>query len=512
MAYGGDAVGRDPDTGMAVFAWPGIAGEDADVEVRHAGKNLLRGVVTAIHEPSTARVEAPCPYFGACGGCQWQHMAYDEQVRAKHGILRSQLVRLGGIADPDPMLLSPLASPNTFHYRNTSHFALDPSASALAYYRRETHSLIPVESCPISNAGINSLMPFATSLLRESGAAADVAPANEGKGIMRVWKISIRASEATGHAVLVFHSLAGGRAQPRPMRGRQPHRESGKDVASPVGDDPASARVVSISRRAVRRAIANLSGSSDGKNPPALAAVEVMDDGTVNGLGETRGAGRAASEAVADMLAGASLRASQARPDASERPPLGAWIETLGGRTYWVAPAAFFQTNTGAAELLLAEVARHIPGKVDLLVDAHAGVGTFALHLANRASRVVAFETDGSSIESGQWSARAANVTNVEFRKGRAEELLPRLGPNEKPSAIILDPPRAGCHPSLLAEIARRQVPRLVYVSCDPSTLARDIKLLAGSYGLSSARVVDMFPQTYHIETVAVLERVANGE
>jgi 23S rRNA (uracil1939-C5)-methyltransferase len=100
----------------------------------------------------------------------------------------------------------------------------------------------------------------------------------------------------------------------------------------------------------------------------------------------------------------------------------------------------------------------------------------------------------------------------VESRKGRAEELLPRLGPNEKPSAIILDPPRAGCHPSLLAEIARRQVPRLVYVSCDPSTLARDIKLLAGSYGLSSARVVDMFPQTYHIETVAVLERVANGE
>jgi len=84
--------------------------------------------------------------------------------------------------------------------------------------------------------------------------------------------------------------------------------------------------------------------------------------------------------------------------------------------------------------------------------------------------------------------------------------LLPRLSPNEQPSAIILDPPRAGCHPSLLAEIARRKIPRLVYVSCDPSTLARDIKILASSYKLTSARVVDMFPQTYHIETVAVLD------
>jgi 23S rRNA (uracil1939-C5)-methyltransferase len=266
------------------------------------------------------------------------------------------------------------------------------------------------------------------------------------------------------------------------------------------------AHLIEIPRRSVRRAIAALSRSADNTGPPAVTAVEVMDDGTVNSLGETRGAGSASSEAVADMLSGASLRAVHPPAGTAQRPPLGAWIERLGGRSYWVAPSAFFQTNTAAAELLLAEVARHLPGPLDLLIDAHAGVGTFALHLAPRSRRILAFELDGSSIDSGEWSARTTNITNVEFRRGRAEELLPRLAPTEKPSAVILDPPRAGCNPSLLADIARRQVPRLVYVSCDPSTLARDLKLLAPTYQLTSARVVDMFPQTYHIETIALLE------
>src|SRR5262249_23931147 len=100
-----------------------------------------------------------------------------------------------------------------------------------------------------------------------------------------------------------------------------------------------------------------------------------------------------------------------------------------------------------------------------------------------------------------------SNVQNVEFRQGRAETLLTRLRRDEQPDLILLDPPRSGCHPDLLTEIARRQIPRVIYVSCDPSTLARDIKLLAPNYSLTSARVVDMFPQTFHLETVAVLDR-----
>jgi 23S rRNA (uracil1939-C5)-methyltransferase len=143
---------------------------------------------------------------------------------------------------------------------------------------------------------------------------------------------------------------------------------------------------------------------------------------------------------------------------------------------------------------------------MDTLIDAHAGVGTFALAFASRAKHIVAFEPHAAAVQSGRWTASSSHISNVEFQKGTAETLLPKLAPDLKPQAIILDPPRNGCHPSLLTEIARRKIPRLIYVSCDPSTLARDIKLLAAAYKLTSARVVDIFPQTYHLETIAVLD------
>src|SRR5438093_8799278 len=123
MAYGGDAVGR-ADDGLAVFAWPGIVGEQGRVRVTARRANLLRGVVTEVVEPSPLRVEPPCPYFGTCGGCQWQHVDYTGQVKFKHDILRSQLERIGGIEAPDLVLKDPIESPRQFGYRNTSHFAL----------------------------------------------------------------------------------------------------------------------------------------------------------------------------------------------------------------------------------------------------------------------------------------------------------------------------------------------------------------------------------------------------
>jgi 23S rRNA (uracil1939-C5)-methyltransferase len=189
-------------------------------------------------------------------------------------------------------------------------------------------------------------------------------------------------------------------------------------------------------------------------------------------------------------------------------PPLGAWVERLAGRHYWVAPDAFFQANTPVAERIVAEVEEHIGGRKGAMVDAHAGVGTFAVMMAQRAAQVYAFETDSAAVHSARWNASAHNLRNISVQQGRAEQLLPRLAWSVKLDLALLDPPRAGCHPALLKELANREVPRIVYVSCDPSTLARDIKALSQSYRLVSARMFDMFPQTYHLETVAVLDRV----
>jgi 23S rRNA (uracil1939-C5)-methyltransferase len=509
MAYGGDAVGRDPDTDIAVFAWPAMAGEEAEVSVTSRRSNLLRGAVTEIITPSPLRTAAPCPYFGECGGCQWQHIEYEGQLRFKHEILRDQLARFGGVQGVEGLLREPLASPSQFSYRNTSHFALEPASHSLGYFRRESHSVLAVDSCPISSEGINALIPLVNRAL--GLAVPPETWQREPKGIMSVWNVSIRSSDATGHAVVVLHSRsAKARTNARSHRGLRGHQTTtSRPDVGPV-DLPAEVRAtLHLPRREVRRFFSSAAAERGEDWPKSLAVVEVMDDGTVNLLWESRGASSLATEAKAEALSGVSLSASAAHGQGQsglERAPLGGWVERLGDLLYWVAPDAFFQVNTAAAELLLTEVGQHVPSGLGLLVDAHSGVGTFALALAGRAQRVLGFETDQSAVASARWTAGVHRIANTEFRQGQAEVLMQRLPPDDVPDVVILDPPRAGCHPQLLAEITRRRPQRLVYISCDPSTLSRDIKALSGSYALTSARVIDMFPQTYHLETVAVLQ------
>ncbi|HKP52434.1 MAG TPA: class I SAM-dependent RNA methyltransferase [Chloroflexia bacterium] len=516
MAYGGDAVGRDPSSGLAVFAWPAIKGETATVEVTTRRPNLLRGIVSQVQDASPLRTEPPCPYFGTCGGCQWQHISYDGQVRFKNETLRSQLQRLGGLSDVAGILGEPIPSPQPFAYRNSSHFAIHPESKALAYYKRDSHSLLPVAACPISNEGINRTIPFVNSLLAQAFTHESLG--GDYKGIMRAWKVSIRSSIATGQTVVVFHSEAGGQAKPKPGMGRKSgRRASGRSSNRPdIGPspeealDPERSPAILMSRREVKRAVQSLAQVGVVGEPLALTVVEVMGDGTVNLLGVSQTAGALATDALAEMMSGSLLRRDTVRSGAGRsdpHPPLGTWFERLGDRGYWVAPNAFFQVNTSAAEEMLAEVTRYMPAKVQFMLDAHAGVGTFAIALAGRCSRVLGFEMDTSAVASAQWNAHATNMSNVEFRQGRAEQLISRLTESERPDLVLLDPPRSGCDPALLAEIERRAVPRIIYVSCDPSTLARDVKVLSANYSLTSARMVDMFPQTYHIETVAVLDR-----
>src|SRR4051812_16999622 len=195
---------------------------------------------------------------------------------------------------------------------------------------------------------------------------------------------------------------------------------------------------------------------AEGESPRAITAVEVMEDGTINTLGATNAAATISADAAADALSGSFLRRQKEGPESTDLgPPLGSWVEHLGQYTYWVAPEAFFQANTQAAELLLSEVLSNVPDAPGLVIDAHAGVGTFGLAIAGRAERVICFEPSTGALHTGRWAPAPAQVRNMEFRQGRAEQLMPRLTANEQPGLIVLDPPRAGCQPELLAEIAR---------------------------------------------------------
>lgn len=179
--------------------------------------------------------------------------------------------------------------------------------------------------------------------------------------------------------------------------------------------------------------------------------------------------------------------------------------ESVAGRQFQVASPSFFQVNTEQAAQLVETVrtALNLQG-TETLLDAYAGVGAFALLLSPYAKKVYAVEESSAAVADAR--ENAAGQDNVEFLLGKTEELLADLP--EPPDAVILDPPRAGCQPAALAGILNLAPPRLVYVSCDPETLARDLKILGnGGYALDQIRPLDMFPQTHHVECVAVLTR-----
>jgi 23S rRNA (uracil1939-C5)-methyltransferase len=208
-------------------------------------------------------------------------------------------------------------------------------------------------------------------------------------------------------------------------------------------------------------------------------------------------------------LAGVTLPRAPGQPPAA----LGAdhLIEELGGIAFHLRPATFFQVNVAAAEALLGLVRAGLDLSGDgRLLDVYCGAGAFALPLAAVASEVVGIEEFAGAVEDGRTTAAANGIANVRFEIGRAEVVLGQIdGPF---GAAVLDPPRRGCHPQALEQLLRMAPAQLVYISCHPATLARDLKLLlAGGYNLVSIQPVDLFPQTAHIESVCVLSARATA-
>ena len=180
----------------------------------------------------------------------------------------------------------------------------------------------------------------------------------------------------------------------------------------------------------------------------------------------------------------------------------------MAGRRYRVSAESFFQVNTAGAEALVDVVKGYLePGPQDVLLDAYCGVGLFALALASLAKEVIGIEASPSACEDLAYNA--GELTNLTIHEGAVEEVLPALlAQEQRADLVVMDPPRAGAGAAVLRDLAALRPRRIVYVSCDPATLARDsVFLLSEGYRLVEAQPVDMFPQTYHVETVALWER-----
>ena len=404
-AHGGACIARDD--GRVVFVHYALPGELVEAEPRGRRGGTAFAAATRVLEPSADRVEPPCPHFGACGGCHWQHAAYRAQLELKRTATAETWERAGLRLPPDTPVLG-MERPWRYRIRGEFEATGPPGAVRFGLHRERSHAILPLEVCPIHHERIEAgLLAFGQAISELGLAGAQtlhltVEP--DGPGLL--WDLRFRA---------------------------QPKRR-----------------------------------------PPAELAAR-----------------------VAELLPGVALL--------DDSMSLELW-----GLTFRVRSDTFVQTNHRQMHVLY-ETALGMLGAEPggAVLDLYAGIGTISLAAARTAGSVTAVEENPRAVQLGRLAARINAVPNVRFVPGKVEAALREVGLGEH-RAAILDPPRAGCSPEALAELLRLQPDRIVYVSCEPSTHARDLaRLLGGGYRVRRAAIVDMFPQTYHVETVALLERAS---
>jgi 23S rRNA (uracil1939-C5)-methyltransferase len=399
MAHGGSALGRHE--GRVVFVPYAIPGETVRVEIVESHTRWAQARLLETLESSPHRVEPPCAYFGPdrCGGCHFQHIAYETQAELKRQVVVDQLARVGGVHNANVQEIIGAAEP--WGYRNHAQFSVTTDGQ-LGFLTADTHHVIPVEECLI-------LEP----LLDDLWAALDME-------WPQLHRLSLRCGAATGDLMAIFEL--------------DHYEDFDIEVDFPV------------------------------------SCVILLADG----------------ETVV-LMGNAYL------------------TERIAERDYRISAGSFFQVNSAGAEALVQLVHDYLaPTDDGRLVDLYCGVGLFSLALADQVGHVLGIEADLSAI--ADFRHNADGMDHVELAEGKAQIILPRL--DEAVDLLVLDPPRSGAGKQIVSEIARLGPRRLTYVSCDPATLARDARhLIECGYSLQEVQPIDLFPQTYHVESVALFVR-----
>jgi 23S rRNA (uracil1939-C5)-methyltransferase len=397
LAYGGDAMGRLSD-GRTVFVPFGLPGERVRVRLTEERRNFARADLLEILEASPHRVAPRCKHFGVCGGCHYQNLPYEQQLRAKTEILRDQLTRIGKIENPPVHDI--VASPSPWNYRNSVQFHLTEEGK-LGYVKAQAPTVFAITECHLPEETINSLWQ---QLEFEPGT--------------NIERVSLR---------------------------------SGKDQD------------------------VLLALESNMPEPPEL---ELEAEISVVHIYEEQSVVIAGNDHI---------------------------VISVLERDFRVSAASFFQVNTAMAEKMVQHLSTHLPlTQSSTLLDVYCGTGLFSAFLAPKCERLIGIESSFSACE--DFSFNLDEFDNVELYEGLAEEVIPHL--DVQPDIVLVDPPRAGLDKRVVDGILKLDPGVIAYVSCDPSTLARDAaRLLGGGYHLQDVTPFELFPQTFHIESISVFER-----
>ncbi len=473
MTSEGEGIGKAE--GFPFFVKDAVIGDIAQIRVTRVKKNYAYARLEKVLTPSPFRVDAKCSLHRQCGGCQLQAMSYERQLQFKEDKVRNNLIRIGGFSpeQADSVMEPALGMAEPFHYRNKAQYPIgaDREGNPVAgFYAGRTHHIIPNTECCLGAPENREILESILFYMKENYVSAYEEAT--GKGLIR--HVLIRKGFTTGEIMvcLVINFF----------RGKNGRREKpGKEKYL-----PAQERLVDALTRIPN--MMSISVSINTENTNVIMGREVH---TIWG-----------KDSIEDTI--------YVRDVENEFAVVGQGI------TFSISPLSFYQVNPVQMERLYSIALSYagLTGK-EVVWDLYCGIGTISLFLAKNAGQVYGVETVPQAVEDARRNARRNGIDNAEFFVGKAEEVLPEKYEQEGIAAdvIVVDPPRKGCDEQCLAVMLKMRPERIVYVSCDSATLARDLKVLCnGGYEVKKVRAVDMFPMTVHVETCVLLSKLKSTQ
>lgn len=453
---GTDGEGIGKVDGFTLFIKDAVIGDTVLAKIMKSKKHYAYARLEKVITPSPFRVEPKCAFHRQCGGCQIQAISYEKQLAFKQQKIRSNLIRIGGF---EPELIDRIMEPivgmeNPYHYRNKAQYpvGLDKEGNVITgFYAGRTHNIIANTDCHLGAQENKRILEIILDYMRDCKISAyDEAT---GKGLIR--HVLIRTGFTSGEIMVCLV------------------------VNDEKGNLPQQDKL--IEKLSVIRGMTGISLSINTRQTNVIMGTEVH---TIWG-----------SPTISDTIHVRDMRKD-------------GFPKTGEALTFKISPLSFYQVNPVQTEKLysLALEYADLTGQ-ETVWDLYCGIGTISLFLSQKAKQVYGVEIIPQAIEDARENAKQNHISNAAFYVGKAEEILPKYS-NLRPDVIVVDPPRKGCDEVCLSTMLSMQPERIVYVSCDSATLARDLKILCdGGYELKKVRGVDQFAQTVHVETVVLLSQ-----
>ena len=488
MTDDGKGLGRL--SGLAIFVAGAVPGDKVSARITRLKKRYAFAETITLLEASAARVQPPCPYYKDCGGCSMLELSYDEQLRIKRKNIINKLERIGALEDPtvrevlgatdriraDGGQVEETGQPeqiesaggadseafdSMLRYRNKAEFAVAMTSAGplVGFNKRGSNKIVDCADCLLQKRATMAAANAVREILKDK--LLPVYDARHGKGFLRGF--TIKVCEGTGEMMLIF-------------TGTSKQLPNAEKVIYNISD-----AIDAVSTEAepyfLQSVVVEVNKAKDVREP--ATAYEVV----------------AGTNTITDI--------------------------TDDGMKFEISAPAFYQVNTKQMSKLYAKVREYACLKGgETVFDLYCGIGTIGLSMAADAGMIIGIESVKNAVIDANRNAVINGIVNARYYTGRAEQVMPRLLDKEDklfvdyidentPKIAILDPPRAGCDETLLRAVASCDVDKIVYVSCDPGTLARDIKLLGElGYEFVEATPVDMFVATMHVEMVVLLSKL----